>query len=174
MQPVGMSCNNCNKPGHKAKFCPSPDECNCCGSIAHKKAQCPHLNHVCESCGKTGHVARKCFKGRAGGKGKGKGARAAGNAGAFSFSGFEISAPHADAHNTAWVEGLGLDFAALGLESFDNQNEVDPVAVAALKYDAAALLGDVKTGAQGQSQKTQGDAAADAAWWAALWAGEVV
>ena len=77
------TCQNCQKIGHKAKFCDQArpvKTCNVCGSSEHLKAGCPEKekralcrecnqhghqraqcpNRVCKRCKETGHIANEC------------------------------------------------------------------------------------------------------------------
>ncbi|WVZ57539.1 hypothetical protein U9M48_007912 [Paspalum notatum var. saurae] len=71
-------CNNCKRPGHFARECPSVAVCHTCGLPGHIAAECSsksicwnckepgHMANscpnegICRNCGKSGHIARDC------------------------------------------------------------------------------------------------------------------
>ncbi|KZV26210.1 DNA-binding protein HEXBP-like [Dorcoceras hygrometricum] len=54
-------CNNCKRPGHFARECPSAALCHNCGlpGPGHMAGNCPNEG-ICHTCGKAGHRARDC------------------------------------------------------------------------------------------------------------------
>ena len=60
----GAICPSCGNEGHSEAMCKKKASnlwCACCGQAGHPKKECPHKNHRCSMCHKSGHLENVCW-----------------------------------------------------------------------------------------------------------------